>query len=167
MKKLIGLLTAFVTLTLSFSPTLAAGFDEFGYNRTARNFVGTCLSWHMGKFSSTEAQALAYCGDWSNDKLVMKWNAEWDRGNIEGWSDPDGYDAWVNNEWNGRADGSGEVWKYKIVWVGNYTNNPGLVPDGAYGIWGQFAVLMDNGMTAENEHLLSHSSPAGYGAFYK
>lgn len=148
-------------------PALAGGFDQYGYNRTARNFVGTCLSWHMGKFSSTEAQAQAYCGNWSNDKLVMKWNAEWDRGNAEGWNDPNGYDAWVNNEWSGRADGSGEVWRYKIVWVGDYTAHPELIPSGAYGMWGQFAVLMDNGMTAEHEHLLTHSGPAGYGAFYR
>lgn len=144
---------------------IQAGFDEFGYNDTARNFVGTCKGWHMGKFASTEADAEAYCGIYTNDKLVMKWNAEWDRGNAEGWTDPDGYDAWMNNEWNGKKDGSGEVWHYKIVWVGDYVQDPSVLPEGSYGIWGQFAVLMDQG-TAGGEHFwLTHGIPSGYGAY--
>jgi len=91
----------------------AAGFNEFGYNYTARIFNGTGSSWCRAKGSPSDC-----LGIYSPDKLVMKWNAEWDRGNDEGWAHPP-YAAWVDNEWNGKvAGGSGEVWHYKIVWVG-------------------------------------------------
>lgn len=124
------------------SNNLAAvgGFDEFGYNDTARIFNGTGTSW-------CEAKGLpADClGIYSPDKLVMKWNAEWDRGNAEGWANPP-YDAWENNEWNGKVKGgSGAVWHYKIRWVGNCVADPSLLPDGSYCIWGQFATIMDQG----------------------
>jgi len=141
-----------------------AGFDEFGYNGKARNFVGTCLSWHMGKFGSTPAQAAAYCGAYSNDKLKMKWNAEWDRGNDEGWSNGP-YDAWTDNQWNGKfPGGSGETWHYKIKWIGPCGADGTPLPDGGYCIWGQFEVLMSHG-TAANQHFWdAHATPAGYGS---
>jgi hypothetical protein len=91
----------------------AAGFNEFGYNYTARIFNGTGSSWCLA-----EGKPSNCLGIYSPDKLVMKWNAEWDRGNAEGWAHPP-YAAWEDNEWNGKvAGGSGEVWHYKIVWVG-------------------------------------------------
>lgn len=161
MKKIFALLAISVLLSTGFA--LAKGFDDYGYNRQARNFVGTCLSWHMGKFGSTEAQAQAYCGEYSDDKLKMKWNAEWDRGNEEGWTDPNGYDAWEDNLWNGKVPGgSGEVWHYRIKWVGECPNGE-AGPNGGYCIWGQFEVLMDHG-TSNGEHLwFAHASPSGYG----
>src|SRR3989338_791576 len=119
----------------------ASGFDQYGYNDTARIFNGTGASWSLAKGLHAN-----YLGVYAADKLVMKWNAEWDRGNAEGWSDPNGYAAWEDNEWNGmKKGGSGAVWHYKIKWVGDYTANPSLIPDGGYGIWGQFAVIMDQG----------------------
>jgi len=141
------------------------GFDEWGYNRTARIFSGTGWSWCMGKVAD-EAWCQDYLGPYANDKLVMKWNAEWDRGNAEGWSNPP-YDAWENNQWNGKAhDGSGEVWHYKIVWVGNCNDDPSLVPDGGYCIWGQFATIMDQGTTPEHVHVwFAHAVPSGYGSY--
>ncbi len=141
------------------------GFDEFGYNRTARIFNGTALGWCMEKLGYDEAGCVAYLGIYAYDKLVMKWNAGWDEGNLDNWSDPS-YDAWENNEWNGNVPGgSGEVWHYKIVWVGDCVDNPDLVPAGGYCIWGQFATLMDQG-TADGEHSwLAHALPSGYG-FY-
>lgn len=121
-----------------------AGFDEFGYNRVARNFVGTGASWcaDYGVLDET------ICNSWLggpffNDKLVMKWNAEWDRGNDEGWSNGP-YRAWLDNEWNGMKGGSGSVWHYKIKWIGECTEKE-IQPDGGYCIWGQFEVLMDQG----------------------
>jgi len=167
-KYLFLIVVMFLLVVSLITPGVAladGGFDEFGYNDNARLFNGTCKSWHMGKFGSTEAGAEAYCGDYSNDQLVMKWNAEWDRGNAEGWSNPP-YNAWENNEWNGAfPGGSGEVWHYKIVWVGNCIANPLLVPDGGYCIWGQFAVIMDQGVTPTGHLWLTHASPTGYG-FY-
>jgi hypothetical protein len=100
---------------------------------------------------------------YANDKLVMKWNAEWDRGNDESWSNPP-YDAWENNEWNGAIPGgSGEVWHYKIKWVEPCGAYGEPTPDGGYCIWGQFEVLMDQG-TADGEHIwYTKAIPNGYG----
>lgn len=137
------------------------GFDEFGYNYKARVFSGKA----DGVDKSLDG---AVWGDptYANDHLVMKWNAEWDRGNAEGWTDPNGYDAWENNEWNGAVpNGSGEVWHYKIKWVGSELENSDLWVDGGYAIWGQFEVIMDQGMTkGEGHEWVTHAIPTGYRA---
>lgn len=76
----------------------------------------------------------------------MTWIAEWDRGNAEGWTDPDGYRAWETNEWNGNVEnGSGAVWHYKIVWVGACGADGTPLSDGGYCTWGQFEVILDQG----------------------
>jgi len=138
------------------------GFDESGYNRTARIFNGTGWSWCMAKVGD-EDWCRNYLGDSINDKLVMKWNAEWDRGNAENWSNSP-YKAWTDNEWNGMKGGSGSVWHYKIVWNGPCSEGAPF-PEGGYCIWGQFKVLMDQGKTPEAGHeWVSKSTPAGYGA---
>lgn len=140
------------------------GFDQWGYNRTARIFSGTGLSWCMADGSS-EASCRGNLGAYADDKLVMKWNAEWDRGNDEGWTDTN-YDAWINNEWNGMVPGgSGSVWHYKIVWVGDCVANPSLVPEGAYCIWGQFATIMDQGTDSGAHDWFAHAFPSGYGSY--
>ena len=158
--------TTFIIISLVFLMTavsVSAGFDQFGYNRDARVFVGTCHSWHQGKFSSTDEQATAYCGIYDNDKLVMKWNAEWDRGNAENWVNPP-YDAYLNNEWNGKVSGgSGETEIVKIKWVGACGSDGTPPADGGYCIWGQFEVLMDH-YTGRDSLWLAHSTPNGYGA---
>lgn len=59
------------------------GFDQYGYNDTARLFNGTGASWSLAKGLPAD-----YLGIYANDKLVMKWNAEWDRGNAENWANP-------------------------------------------------------------------------------
>ncbi len=162
MKKLF-LLIAVAIFALSAKTAMAA-FDEFGYNDTARVFNGLADGID-GKLDGKVWGDTTY----ANDKLVMKWNSEWDRGNAEGWTDPNGYDAWENNEWNGMGkNGSGAVWKYKIVWVGDYIANPDLIPDGAYGIWNQFITIMDQGKDPNYEpgHIwFTHAKPAGYGAY--
>ena len=167
MKKLFFLVAIAIVFALTTSPILAAqppdkGFDEFGYNRTARNFVGTGSSW-----CENRGLALDCLGIYSPDKLVMKWNAEWDRGNAEGWNDPNGYDAWENNEWNGNTKGgSGAVWHYKIKWVEPCGADGTSLPDGGYCIWGQFEVLMDQGHDPSfgPGHIwFAHAIPTGYG----
>jgi len=170
MKKKIFMFTLIVlslilaTTTVSAAPAASGGFDEFGYNRTARIFNGTGWSWCMGKFDN-ETFCSSYMGPYANDKLIMKWNAEWDRGNAEGWSNPP-YDAWENNEWNGAVPGgSGEVWHYKIVWVGNCNANPSLVPEGGYCTWGQFATIMDQGKDPSGHFWFAHGNPTGYGSY--
>lgn len=140
------------------------GFDDAGYNTNANLFNGTVMSWCMDKIGN-QSYCDTYYGTWGNDQLIMKWNNEWNRGNAEGWSNPP-YKAWLSNEYNGAyPGGSGEVWHYKIVWIGDYTADPSLIPDGGYGIWGQFAVIMDQG-TADGVHFwFAHGMPTGYGAY--
>ncbi|MEK7063694.1 MAG: hypothetical protein AAB955_03330 [Patescibacteria group bacterium] len=140
---------------------VGGGYDQWGYNRTARIFNGTGATWCTGK--SLPADCM---GVYSPDKLVMKWNAEWDRGNAEGWANPP-YDAWIDNEWNGKGakDGSGAVWHYKIKWVGDCVADPTLLPDGSYCVWGQFATIMDQGVdpSAGPGHTwFAHAKPNGY-----
>jgi hypothetical protein len=140
------------------------GFDEFGYNRTARIFNGTAMDWCMEKVGD-EAWCEAYLGDSANDHLVMKWNAEWDRGNAEGWANPP-YDAWENNEWNGKfPGGSGDVWHYKIVWVGPCGADSTPLDNGGYCIWGQFEVIMDQGTSNGVHDWFAHAIPNGYGSY--
>jgi hypothetical protein len=139
------------------------GFDDSGYNHVARIFNGTAMQWCMEKVGD-ETWCEDYLGESANDKLIMKWNAEWDRGNAEGWANPP-YDAWENNQWNGNVPGgSGDVWHYKIVWIEPCEEGTDL-PNGGYCIWGQFAVLMDHG-TADGVHeWLAHAIPNGYGSY--
>lgn len=165
MKKLIvGISSAIVSLALFTGSTIAAGgFDQYGYNNTARIFNGTGESWSLAKGLPAD-----YLGIYAPDKLVMKWNAEWDRGNDENWSNPP-YNAWTSNEWNGKNGGSGSVWHYKIVWVGDYAADPSLITEGGYGIWGQFEVIMDQGQDPNigPGHIwFAKADPAGYGAYY-
>ncbi len=126
--------------TNGFTQAPGGGFDQFGYNRTARIFNGTGSSWCLARGAAADCM-----GIYSPDKLVMKWNAEWDRGNAEGWLNPP-YRASLDNEWNGNCKGcSGAVWHYKTQWVGPCGDYLTPLADGGYCIWGQFEVLMDQG----------------------
>lgn len=169
MKKLFLLAVMSVLFLISSGVAMAAkptttGFDEFGYNRAARIFVGTGSSWCQGKLHLTKEACDLYMGIYANDQLVMKWNSEWDRGNAENWANGP-YAAWENNEWNGQVPGgSGEVWHYKIKWVGALLENSPLWVEGGYAIWGQFETIMDQG-TSGGEHIwYTKGIPAGYGA---
>jgi hypothetical protein len=140
------------------------GFDDSGYNRTARIFNGTAWDWCMEKVGD-EAWCEEYYGDVAFDHLIMKWNAEWDRGNEEGWSNPP-YNAWENNQWNGKVPGgSGDVWHYKIVWVGSCGPDMTPLDNGGYCIWGQFEVIMDQGTSDGMHSWFAHAIPTGYGSY--
>jgi hypothetical protein len=134
------------------------GFDEFGYNYQARIFVG--LADGVDRVLDGKVW-----GDptYANDRVVMKWSKAWDDARFHGapWT-PDAYE---DNEWNGAVpDGSGEVWHYKIVWVGSELENSPYWREGGYPIWGQFEVIMDQG-TADGVHeFLAKTMPNGYGA---
>ena len=167
MKKIIFFCVVF-SLVFASAALAAGGFDQYGYNDTARIFNGTGSSWCQGKLGWTKAACDAYMGAYASDKLVMKWNAEWDRGNAEGWTDPNGYKAWTDNEWNGRASGSGEIWHYKIAWDKGCADTG--VPSGvavkgaAYCLWGPFAMLQSQGSGADRAHYWDVLlKPAGYG----
>ena len=165
MKKiLIGL--TIVAVLISVGTVLAVGNGWSGYNYKARIFVGTGLQWCMQKTGMDMAWCEAYLGPYINDKITMKWNAEWDRGNDGNWLNPP-YDAWENNEWNGKfPDGSDSVWHYKIKWIGPCGVDYTPLPDGSYCLWGQFAVLMDQGVDPSMGpgHIwFAHGIPTGYG----
>lgn len=140
------------------------GFDELGYNRQARIFIGKADG--IDKKLDGKVWGDSY---YANDHLVMKWNDEWDRGNAEGWSDPNGYDAWENNEWNGQVEGgSGETWHYKIVWDRGCkdagTPSVESVKGTVMCVWGQFAIVMSQG-NIDGEHIWDAlGAPNGYGA---
>ncbi len=128
------------TCTLANGNVVSTGPDQYGYNRCAGNFNGTYSSWCVERGGAADC-----AGIYSPDKLVMKWNEEWDRGNAERWANPP-YNAWLNNEINGKkAGGSGSIWHYKYQWVGPCGADYNPLPDGGYCIWGQFEVLMDQG----------------------
>lgn len=151
-----GILIAVIALMLvSAVPVQAGGggFDKYGYNDAARIFNGTGSSWCLAG-----GQAIDCLGASSADKLVMKWNAQWDLCNAGGSCEG----AWTDNEWNGKVSGgSGWVWHYKIVWVGPCTDGATL-PDGGYCVWGSYEVLMDHGSDAG--HIWGiRATPNGYG----
>lgn len=112
MKKLIAVFFSVVAVFLFVTIAKAAGFDQFGYNYNAMLFNGKA----DGVDKVLDGKVW---GDptYANDNLIMKWSKAWNdaRFNSQPWT----CDAWENNEWNGAVKGgSGEVWHYKIVWVG-------------------------------------------------
>ena len=136
-----------------------AGFNQFGYNYTARIFSGPADG--VDKILDGKVW-----GDptYANDLLVMKWNAEWDRGYAEGWAYPP-YAATLTNEWNGLVPGgSGWTEHVKIVWIGNCGADGVRLADGGYCIWGQFEVIMDQGLDPTAGHVwYALATPNGFG----
>lgn len=133
------------------------GFDELGYNRSARIFEGVA----DGVDGTLDGMAYSLAL-YANDHLKMKWNAEWDRGNAEGWTGS--YDAWLDNNWNGQVpNGSGEVWQYRIKWIGSCGPDGTPLADGGYCIWGQFEVVLSHGTVANDHFWDAHAVPAGFG----
>lgn len=135
------------------------GFDEYGYNRCAHIFNGTGESWSLQKGLPAD-----YLGIYAPDKLVMKWNEQWDICNFDR-SPENCAGAWEDNEWNGKQGGSGEVWHYKIKWSAACAAGEPLT-DGGYCIWGEYEVLMDQGQDPNvgPGHLwFAHAVPNGYG----
>jgi len=139
------------------------GFDEYGYNYNARILIGKAEGVDRNLDGTVWGDPT-----YANDHLVMKWSKAWDDARFHGadWTP----DAWLDNEWNGNVPGgSGEVWHYKVKWVGtpcDETNQYWV--DGGYCIWGQFEVIMSHGTVPENGHP-GHiwevlAIPPGYGA---
>src|SRR5450759_2185260 len=98
------------TCTLADGTTdVSRGFDVNGYNYCARIFNGTYSSWCVAGGQDANCVPAPY----TNDNVVMKWNAAWDACNVS--VSPDACaGAWTDNEVNGKIPGgSGEVWHYK------------------------------------------------------
>ena len=161
--KLKAILASCVLLLVLTVPASANGFDQYGYNRTARVFVGPLAGWctqHGWPNCVGNDDYLPY----ANDHLVMKWNAEWDRGNAEGWANGP-YRAYLDNEMNGNVPGgSGWTEHFKVVWVGD-CSGPSFTA-GGYCIWGQFEAIFDRGMDPSHSRwTAAFASPAGYGSY--
>lgn len=134
------------------------GFDQFGYNYGARLFQGPAdgvdrildgMVWGDPTFAK--------------DHLVMKWSKGWDDARFNGV--PWGPDAWEDNEWNGNVPGrSGFTEHVKIIWVGSDLQNSQYWRDRGYPIWGEFEVIMDQGMDPNFGHTwYAHAISTGYG----
>ncbi len=144
----------------------AAGgaFDQYGYNEKARIFQGPADGIDRvldGKVWGDSTYA--------KDTLVMKWNSQWDACNDAGNDNIAAcVGAWTDNEWNGaKAGGSGETWHYKIIWVGSQGEASPYWKAGGYLIWGNYEVLMDQGVTRDGGpvHIVgAKSTPNGYGS---
>lgn len=160
---LVALLAMVAALTLTAVASAGGGFDQYGYNNTARVFNGTGSSWCLAG-----GQGANCLGVYSSDNLVMKWNAKWDACNDNGYDDP-AYcaGAWTNNEWNGKVPGgSGAVWHYKIIWVGSAGEDSPYWAPGGYSVWGNYEVIMDQGLDPSYGpgHLwFARATPNGYG----
>ena len=147
-----------VAFLLAAMPTLAkGGYDEFGYNYGARLFSGPA----DGVDRTLDG---TYWGNtlYAADRLVMKWSKGWDDARFGGaaW----GPDAWCTNHWNGRVPGgSGEVWHYKIVWVGPELEDSQYWRPGGYPIWGQFEVIFSHGTGPDGHFWETHATPTGLG----
>ena len=134
-------------------------FDQYGYNYKARIFN------EVADGIDRNIDGTVW-GDptYANDRVVMKWSKAWDDARFNGkpWTP----DAWEDNEWNGKVPGgSGEIWHYKIVWVGPELEASPYWREGGDPIWGEFEVIFSQG-TVANEHFWeTHASPAGYGLF--
>lgn len=152
-------LVSFALLVAMSAPANASdgGFDQYGYNYQARTFVG------LADGVDRVLDGTVW-GDptYAYDRLVMHWSQAWDDARFSGaaWTP----DAWEDNEWDGACTGcSGEVWHYKIVWS-QTCRDAGVAPQGGYCVWGEFAVLMDQGATVGAGHTwLARVTPAGYG----
>ena len=159
-KILVGAASGAILLGAAIAPAFAAGgFDEFGYNYNARVFVGPADG--VDRVLDNKVW-----GDptYANDHLVMKWSKAWNDARFNGapWTP----DAWENNEWNGAVPGgSGEVWHYKIVWVGSDLEDSPYWRPGGYAVWGQFEVIMDQGISGGLHTWFAHANPTGYGAY--
>jgi len=137
------------------------GFDQAGYNHNAHIYNGTYGDWCLEKVGDAAWCELNY-GGWLDDKLIMKWNEDWDLGNTEGWTG-ESYDAWLSNHGNGKLPGgSGETYFAKIVWIGECTEGE-VFADGSYCIWGQFAVIMEKTQKEGILDFSTHGIPSGYG----
>lgn len=153
---IIGIVAA--TLLLAMGTIVsAAGFDQYGYNYQARIFSG-------GADGVDRLLDGKVWGDptYANDRLVMKWSKGWNDARFNGapWTP----EAWEGNEWNGAVPGgSGEVWHYKIIWVGSELQNSQYWKGGGYPIWGQFEVIMDQGTSGGQHSWFAHAIPTGYG----
>ncbi|MBI5029540.1 MAG: hypothetical protein HZB51_03370 [Chloroflexi bacterium] len=120
---------------------ISVGFDQFGYNYQAHQFVGTYDSVDR----KLDGTYWGSTGDFVDDKLSMKWSDDW-LSNVDCTADSkldrgtNGISlGWETNHVEGDYDSDGDgtqdahfTYFVKIVWVG---------PGGD--LWGQYAVIQE------------------------
>lgn len=146
---------------LAYTPSVGSaakgGFDQYGYNYQARIFVGPADGVDRDLDGTVWGDPT-----YANDHLVMKWSKAWDDARFHGapWTP----DAWVDNEWNGMGpDGSNTTEHVKIIWVGQALESSPYWRVGGDPIWGEFEVIMDQGISGGGHEWWTHAVPTGYG----
>jgi hypothetical protein len=134
------------------------GFDQFGYNYQARLFQGLADGVDRNLDGTVWGDPT-----YAKDQLVMKWSKGWDDARFNG--APWGPEAWEDNEWNGKVPGgSGYTEHVKVIWVGPDLETSQYWRPGGYPIWGQFEVIMDQGIDPVLGHTwYAKAIPNGYG----
>lgn len=149
-------------LTLSSYAASDKGFNENGYNYSARVFSGVADGVDRNLDGTVWGDPT-----YANDHLVMKWNKAWDDCNDNGYNDPDYcLGAWTTNQWNGmRPDGSKWTEHVKVIWVGSELENSPYWVEGGYAIWNNYEVIFDKGKSPDGaQNTWALASPAGLGA---
>lgn len=168
------------TLLTSDGRTIETGYDQWGYNYQAHIF--------NGKYCDAYQNA-AWCQEWANDDLEMKWNDAWlsnsDCDGDEkldrhyGFASYKGSGAWLTNHQKGAyVDDNGKKQRWtnfvKIVAAPADAILSGGVWYAADGseigpaIWGEFAVIQEvYNDTGTGDHGVLYLSPysAGFGRF--
>lgn len=131
--------------------------SKLGYDNSRMLFQGYADGVD-GKLDDTVWGLPAY----ENDYIKMKWNKEWERGISENWENPPYEEASIDNIWNGKTpDGSGQVWDYKIKWVGECGPDGAFREDGSFCIWNEFAVEMSKSSSVTGKFWDAHAVPPG------
>ena len=159
------------TLLTSDEEVITPGYDEWGYNYQAHMFNG---------FYCDAYRDAAWCQDYKEDKLMMKWNDAWlSNKDCDGDGLLDrhyGFDsyidsgAWLTNHMSGEYELDGKVckWNYftKIVAAPADAYQDGDVWYAADGteigpaIWGEFATIQEvSNDPCAGLHGLQYASP--------
>ena len=168
------------TLVASDGSVIETGYDQWGYNYQARIF--------NGKYCDAYRNA-AWCQEWANDDLEMKWNDAWlsnkdcDGGGLldrhYGFASYIGSGAWLTNHQKGTyidTKNKKQRWTYFVKIVAapaDATKSGGtwFAADGSEigpDIWGEFAVIQEiYNDTGTGDHGILYLSPysAGFGKY--
>lgn len=166
-------------LLASDGSVIMTGYDDWGYNYQARLFNG---------YYCDAYRDAAWCQEYKNDKLSMKWNDAW-LSNVDcdgdgeldrhyGYESYIGSGAWMTNHMSGVYEQDGEMCKYtyfvKIVaapadatlmdevWYAADGTEIGPV------IWGEFAIIQEvSNDSCVGDHGILYLSPdhVGFGGW--
>lgn len=121
-------------LTDSAGNKLVVGFDQFGYNYQAHQFVGT----YDSSDRNLDGTYWGQTGDYVDDKLMMKWSDAW-IANVDctgdGKLDRGLVDGTINNVSMG--------WLTNHVVGDSYTDFVKIVWVGSGGLWGAYDIIQE------------------------